>query len=320
MTMRFPASHYELPFKKLPHHYRAEDFFPVENLLCFIASTDHPVAVSPHDHNFYELMFVVHGYGVHHRKSGETLEMINFYPGDVFVVRPGEVHWYTDCQKLWLFNVLLRPELLKDEHDLFREMELLRQLFECSPDEPSKKLHVPPEFFFSAVENLNWLLKEQASRAPGFRTALRNGVVDFLILLGRLPLTSPEAAGKKHAEYHNLISMITAYMGLNLKEKFSLDELARRACMSKAHFCRRFKEETGASPWTYLTLLRLEKAKKLLECSELSPGEIAGLCGFYDASYFSRQFRRYVKVTPLEYREKHSNKKIRLFLRRSMTD
>ena len=48
--------------------------------------------------------------------------------------------------------------------------------------------------------------------------------------------------------------------------------------------------------------------------------EIAGLCGFYDASYFSRQFRRYVKVTPLEYREKHSNKKIRLFLRRSMTD
>ena len=114
--------------------------------------------------------------------------------------------------------------------------------------------------------------------------------------------------------------MITAYMGLNLKEKFSLDELARRACISKAHFCRRFKEETGASPWTYLTLLRLEKAKKLLECSELSPGEIAGLCGFYDASYFSRQFRRYVKVTPLEYREKHSNKKIRLFLRRSMTD
>ena len=199
-------------------------------------------------------------------------------------------------------------------------MESLRQLFECSPDEPSKKLHVPPEFFFSAVENLNRLLKEQASRAPGFRTALRNGVVDFLILLGRLPLTSPEAAGKKHAEYHNLISMITAYMGLNLKEKFSLDELARRACMSKAHFCRRFKEETGASPWTYLTLLRLEKAKKLLECSELSPGEIAGLCGFYDASYFSRQFRRYVKVTPLEYREKHSNKKIRLFLRRSMTD
>lgn len=160
MTMRFPASHYELPFKKLPHHYRAEDFFPVENLLCFIASTDHPVAVSPHDHNFYELMFVVHGYGVHHRKSGETLEMINFYPGDVFVVRPGEVHWYTDCQKLWLFNVLLRPELLKDEHDLFREMESLRQLFECSPDEPSKKLHVPPEFFFSAVENLNRLLKE----------------------------------------------------------------------------------------------------------------------------------------------------------------
>ncbi len=285
MTMRFPASHYELPFKKLPHHYRAEDFFPVENLLCFIASTDHPVAVSPHDHNFYELMFVVHGYGVHHRKSGETLEMINFYPGDVFVVRPGEVHWYTDCQKLWLFNVLLRPELLKDEHDLFWEMESLRQLFECSPDEPSKKLHVPPEFFFSAVENLNRLLKEQASRAPGFRTALRNGVVDFLILLGRLPLTSPEAAGKKHAEYHNLISMITAYMGLNLKEKFSLDELARRACMSKAHFCRRFKEETGASPWTYLTLLRLEKAKKLLECSELSPGEIAGLCGFYDASH-----------------------------------
>lgn len=320
MTTHFLASHHELPFKELPLHYRAEDFFPEEKLPCFIASTDHPVAVSPHDHNFYELMFVVHGYGVHHRKAGEFSEMMNFYPGDVFVVRPGEIHWYTDCQKLWLFNVLLRPELLSAEQDLFREMKPLQQLFQCSSEEPSTKLHVPPEFFFPAVENLNRLLKEQATRAPGFRTALRNGVMDFLILLGRLPLAVPEPKEKKHAEYHNLILMTTAYMGLNLKEKFSLDELARRACMSKTHFCRRFKEETGASPWTYLTLLRLEKAKKLLEGSELSPGEIAGLCGFYDASYFSRQFRRYVKVTPLEYREKHSNKKIRLFLRRSMSD
>ena len=96
-------------------------------------------------------------------------------------------------------------------------------------------------------------------------------------------------------------------------DNLTLEELAGHANMSRAHFCRCFKLVFGSSVWTWLTQRRLELAKQMLATTDLSLKEIAAECGFCSSSYFSRQFKRYLKTTPQNYRVEHSLQYIRAF-------
>ena len=100
---------------------------------------------------------------------------------------------------------------------------------------------------------------------------------------------------------------------LRLANGLTLEELAGHANMSRAHFCRCFKMVFGVSAWTWLTQRRLELAKQLLATTDLSLKELAAECGFCNSSYFSRQFKRYLRTTPQNYRIEHSMQYIRAF-------
>ena len=73
--------------------------------------------------------------------------------------------------------------------------------------------------------------------------------------------------------------------------------------MSRNYVCELFKREVGVSVWNYLTQLRMERAKKLLEETDLRSYEIAFQVGYDNPSYFSRIFKKYEQMTPNEYRE-----------------
>lgn len=64
-----------------------------------------------------------------------------------------------------------------------------------------------------------------------------------------------------------------------------------------------FKADTGITPLEYLTNIRLEQAKRYLKYEKsYSVSEIAYLCGFSDPYYFSRCFKKHMKVSPKEYK------------------
>lgn len=76
--------------------------------------------------------------------------------------------------------------------------------------------------------------------------------------------------------------------------------LAATAGLSRAHFSRQFKAAVGLSPHAYLTLLRVEKAKRLL--ARGAPIAATALdVGFSDQSHFARTFRRFAGATPAQY-------------------
>ena len=73
--------------------------------------------------------------------------------------------------------------------------------------------------------------------------------------------------------------------------------------MSKDHFIRVFKKETGETPNVYITKLKLEKAELVLATSALSIKGVAQMLGYNDYSYFNRVFKQNTGVTPQQYRE-----------------
>ena len=69
------------------------------------------------------------------------------------------------------------------------------------------------------------------------------------------------------------------------------------------YFSKMFKESTGENFIEYLTNVRIEKAKELLNNTDYSMKEIGIMVGYADPNYFSRTFKKNVGVTPTEYRE-----------------
>lgn len=94
------------------------------------------------------------------------------------------------------------------------------------------------------------------------------------------------------------------YIEMNLGEKLRASDLAGLVGYSEYYITRKFKEETGFFINDYIKLARMERAKLLLQSTELSILEIAGQLGFATRSYFSQAFREVTGMTPTQFRER----------------
>ena len=89
-------------------------------------------------------------------------------------------------------------------------------------------------------------------------------------------------------------------------DAIKLEQIARALNVSKFHFCRRFKLETGLTFVEYLSRGRIEQAKLLLHNKNMRVSEIAYEVGFQSLTHFNRTFRKLVGSSPTEYRSRVS--------------
>lgn len=98
---------------------------------------------------------------------------------------------------------------------------------------------------------------------------------------------------------------ILAYIQSNASTNLSAESLCQTFACSRSYFSHTFKKHVGKGFREYLTDIRLERSKRLLELSALNVTEIAYSVGFQDSNYFSTVFKKNVGLSPLTYRKKH---------------
>jgi len=106
-------------------------------------------------------------------------------------------------------------------------------------------------------------------------------------------------------EENATIFMIKEYISKNYQnENLSVKDISEHVHFSASYVCTFFKNETGKTLNQYLMEYRMEKAKKLLQDPRYRIAEISAKIGYNDGNYFGKSFKKYVGLSPSEYREK----------------
>jgi AraC-like DNA-binding protein/NAD(P)H-dependent FMN reductase len=99
------------------------------------------------------------------------------------------------------------------------------------------------------------------------------------------------------------ISRAVAYLRENFSNHdLTLDLTARVAHLSRYHFSRTFKKQTGQRFIDFLTTLRMAEAKSLLSATDLPVTEVCRRVGYHESSHFQRTFKSSFGVSPSQYR------------------
>jgi len=111
-----------------------------------------------------------------------------------------------------------------------------------------------------------------------------------------------EAAQLGRSREQKMVARVKAYVQNHLADPMTLQDLADRAGLSKYHFCREFKKETGITPMALLRQVRVEAVRSLLLSTSWTLRAIAAQVGFRDEFQLSRVFRRVTGAAPSSLR------------------
>lgn len=160
-----------------------------------------------------------------------------------------------------------------------------------------------PHSFEQIKEKLDSLLDVNTHTDLSSEISSSRLIVDILSIL----LEDVTTVHEKQTPASQKMLEVRRYLDDHYTEKFSLDELSEHFFISKYHLSREFKYFFGITLNHYVISRRITMVKKLLRFSDLTIEEIAVKCGFYDASYLNKQFKKSEGISTSDFRKKWIN-------------
>lgn len=252
-----------------------------------------------HYHDFDELVIVLGGSGMHETKSMKSA----ISAGDVFLIKQGQPHIYTEMKNLRIVNILFERNTLKIDWKKFREVQGFTALFETEPKLRERtnfrnKHTLTPEQLDEISSLLFKMKHEIDEKNSGWQIMAFNMLHELFILLAR----SYSNTRKKNSRRMVCLSHMTQFIESNYGKDITRDMIIKSGNTSSAVGTRIFKELLGKSPIEYLTHIRITHAADMLKHTDKSVSDIAFLCGFRDSNYFSLQFKKATGSSPRKFR------------------
>lgn len=248
-----------------------------------------------HYHDSYEVYFLISGT----RNHFIGREYFCLLPGDIMLIKPFELHYSTTSEEIqykrYVMNLkkhILMPAFSQSEIDeLFKIFDY--RIFHLNEREQSELLG---------------LLKkaDQAYHSEKFLSDKMYKYLTAEILLFFKNISDKRKIIAPKQPDNEIIKAVR-YINDRYTENITLDEVTGFLHISKYHFCRRFKEFTGATFLEYLNNLRLAEAHQLLVHTQKSINEIALAAGFNSTAHLSRVFGQAYGQPPREFRKNASS-------------
>ncbi|MGX1928106.1 GlxA family transcriptional regulator [Flagellimonas sp. 2504JD4-2] len=96
----------------------------------------------------------------------------------------------------------------------------------------------------------------------------------------------------------------------NVKDKISVEQLAKKYAISSRNFVRRFKKATQNTPLEYIQRVKIEAAKRSLESTEQNVNEVMYQVGYADQKAFRTVFKKYAGLSPVAYKSKYNRSRV----------
>ena len=146
----------------------------------------------------------------------------------------------------------------------------------------------------AALEDYEAAMRDEELGAEAIRDTQ---MVKLLVLINRIYASGSAAPDRAEATRDPKIGAVLSYINENLGRELSVDELAEQAYLSRYHFMRLFKAQTGSTVHAYVRQKRLLYAARLIREGE-SAARAAAESGFSDYSAFHRAFRESFGISP----------------------
>ena len=249
-----------------------------------------------HWHDEFEIIYVRSGF-LTVSISGESYIGKT---GEAFVVSPGNLHLMGSQSGTVDYYTFLFPlKYISFRTDDMLDEKLLEPL-------NSGHLMICPRVKDTAKELCEQLIKIYEAKNDESESKITTQVRTKIILLQFILemwekgfVIENDKSGRNTVEKEMI-----SYIQQNFMEKISLKEFSEQFHLSEKYISRYFKEHFHITLSQYITHLRLEHAKQLLQDTDIPVTEIAMQSGYQNVSYFIRSFKKTYGVSPLKYRKK----------------
>lgn len=251
-----------------------------------VVPSEPPEGETIHDHEFYELVYVRSGSGLHHL-NGKTYRIS---AGDMFFLSMVDEHALSPlpsaAEPLQWINCLISPGFM-----------------------PINASALPSEIRYQAVQGLDAhdlfmdMLDEFRLKPPGYLTALRGCLTMLLAKLERQAAHILASANYEERKKQLLANEAIRYMQLNYMHRIKLQDIASHLGISSSYLSRIFQAYRHTSPIEYLIRYRIGRTCHLLAATDQPVADIAESCGFPDLSSYYSAFKKRNRMTPQQYRQ-----------------
>lgn len=116
-----------------------------------------------------------------------------------------------------------------------------------------------------------------------------------------------EELEKNEKKNSTVAEKVERYVMEHISEDFKREDIANALYFNPSYLSHIFKQEKGVSLNRFINQLRIQEAKRLFDTTSLPVGNVAMDTGYYNFSYFSKQFKEMYHVTPSEYKKMVGN-------------
>ncbi|MCL2897968.1 HTH-type transcriptional activator RhaS [Brenneria tiliae] len=268
---------------------RGDEFFASRAVTVAVEPRTPQVAFPEHYHDFWEIVLVEQGAGVH---------VFNDQPyalcrGTVFFVRDNDRHLFENVDGLCLTNVLYRSP---------RDFRFLSDITAFLPYGPDGEWQGQWQLNQAAMQQLKQRIAIMTNLARS-STAEDIAASESLFLQMLVDLRQHCFQTQARGSHRQGIQALLGWLQNNYTEEIDWEVLAAQFALPLRTLHRQLKQHTGMTPQRYLNRLRLLEARRRLQQSDDSITAIAHACGFSDSNHFSTQFRKAFSLAPKSLRQ-----------------